>query len=74
VDLDLNKVASELKDLSNNFNKYQPVFEKAGLTYELSVRRAVSDQRGLSYARSFTVKNLEGLARISAPKDSSQSF
>jgi hypothetical protein len=66
---DLNKVASDLKDLSNNFNKYQPVFEKAGLTYELSVRRAVSDKRGLSYARSFTVKNLEGLARISAPKD-----
>jgi hypothetical protein len=67
IDSKIDEMDRELKSLSNNFNKYQ-------LTYELSVRRAVSDERGLSYARSFTVKNLEGLARIFGSRNSCQSF
>jgi hypothetical protein len=65
----ISQVDSSVKMLNHKFSKYEPVFEKAGLTYELSVRRAVSDQRGVPFSRTFRMENLAGLARISAPKD-----
>jgi hypothetical protein len=58
-----------LSDLSKTFKIYEPIFQKAGLTYELAVRREVREQKGIPYARAFRVENFAGLARMSSPKD-----
>lgn len=41
----------QLKILSDSFNKCEPIFHKAGLTYELAVRREVRELKGIHYAR-----------------------
>ena len=65
----LNGIDRRLENLEGKFNKYEPIFDKAGLTYELAMRREVRELRGFPYARSFRVENLAGLARISSPKE-----
>lgn len=64
----------QLRNLSDAFNKYEPIFCKAGLTYELVVRREVRELRGVQFARAFHVANLAGLARISSPKEIDNNF
>jgi len=74
MDMNMKSMNGHLKLLSDTFNKYEPIFQKAGLTYELAVRREVRELRGLPYARVFRVANLAGLARISSPKDTDNNF
>eukprot|EP01038_Epipyxis_sp_PR26KG_P017905 gene17905-25045_t len=74
VMLEVQKLTESVNKLSEEFTKYKPMFDKAGLTYELAVRREVRELKGVSYARSFRVENLAGLARISCPKDISNEF
>ena len=37
----------QLEILSDTFNKCEPIFQKAGLTYELAVRCEVRELRGI---------------------------
>jgi len=66
---DMDKVSSDVDDLKSKFSKYEPLFEKAGDTFEIVARREVRDAYGSAYARSFDITDLHGLARVSLPKD-----
>jgi uncharacterized protein YdcH (DUF465 family) len=54
--------------LQEGFDRYKPIFEKAGYSYELLVRRELCRIKGEDYGRCFVVDDLVGLARVSFPK------
>jgi len=67
--LQIDAVGLKLDDLTSKFNAQESNMEKSGHVYELMVRRELRDIRGQSYARSFKVKDLQGLARLALPKE-----
>ncbi len=67
----LSGVDDNLKTLLTKFSNNEQSFERAGLTYEMVLRNEIAKSRGVDFVRPFNVQNLEGLARISLPKDTS---
>ena len=60
---------SDLGELKSKFANNEQNFKSAGTTYELIVLQNLREKYGIDYARSFTVENLHGLARLALPKD-----
>ena len=66
---DVSELKTDLGKLQTDFTNNESNFKKAGTTYELIVLQSLREKHGLDYARSFTVENLHGLARLALPKD-----
>lgn len=71
---ELPEMQETLEYLLAKFHKYEPIFDKIDLAYELAVRREVRDLRGAPYSRPFRMENLAGLARISSPEEIDNRF
>lgn len=72
LDSKLDVLTKDLSDLTLEFQKYDPIWVKAGDVYEIVVRQSLAKLKGESYARSFEVVNLNGLARLALPKENSE--
>ena len=51
VETKLDKVETKLETLSKKFRDYEPLFHKAGDTYELVVRNEFKHMKGAEFAR-----------------------
>jgi hypothetical protein len=66
---DMNGRLVKIEDNQSKLLKNLPIFEKAGDTFELIARQELRKHKGEYYARSFMVRDLAGLHRLSAPKN-----
>jgi hypothetical protein len=58
---------AKLDKLQQNFVKNEPLWKKAGSTYELVARGIVSQSRGPAFAKKVTIQSLTQLAEVCLP-------
>ena len=66
---DINMMKTKLDGLDATVKKYQPVWDKAGKTFEYVVRERLRTTMGSSYARELTINNLSQLVAETLPPE-----